>query len=149
MRFEELYKTLSEKKYYVFSLEDICAFFPQTKRITIKQYLSRWKKSGYIAALRKGHYELTFPERRALSDMYLANKIYSPSYVSLETALSHYSLIPEVSMAVLSVTPKTTRRFKNDHGLFIFYGSRERFCGHTFDIDRKHCISSLVLSVIS
>jgi predicted transcriptional regulator of viral defense system len=86
----------------------------------VKQELSRWKKSGLIAPLRKGLYELLFPERRALSDLYLANRIYAPSYISLETALSHYSLIPEVSMAVLSVTSKLTRQFKNDHGLFIY-----------------------------
>ena len=46
--------------------------------------------------------------------------MYEPSYVSLETALSHYSIIPEVSMTVTSVTVKPTRRFRNRHGLFIY-----------------------------
>ena len=134
MRFEAFCKTLSEKKYYVFSLEDICVFFPKEKRDTLKQYLSRWKKSGHMAALRKGLYELTFPERRVLSDMYLANKIYAPSYVSLDTALSHYSLIPEVSMAVLSITPKPTRRFKNEHGLFVYRSVQPKaFCGYRIE----------------
>jgi hypothetical protein len=52
--------------------------------------------------------------------MYVASRLYSPSYVSLETALSNYSIIPEVSMAVTSVTTKPTRTFKNQHGLFIY-----------------------------
>ena len=134
MRFEELCKTLSEKKYYVFSLEDVCVFFPKEKKDTLKQYLSRWKKSGRVATLRKGLYELTFPERRVSSDMYLANKIYAPSYVSLDTALSHYSLIPEISMAVLSITPKPTRRFKNDHGLFVYRSVQPKaFCGYRIE----------------
>ena len=134
MRFEEVYKVLSGKKYYVFSYGDVCVFFPKEKKATVKQYLSRWKKSGLIAPLRKGLYELTFPERYTISDMYLANKIYSPSYVSLETALSHYSMIPEVSMAVTSVTSKSTRRFKNNHGLFIYHSVQSKaFCGYTIE----------------
>jgi predicted transcriptional regulator of viral defense system len=134
MRFEEVFKELTEKKYYVFSCEDLCAFFSFEKKTTIKQYLSRWKKGGLVAALRKNLYELTYPKPYGISDMYLANKIYAPSYVSLETALSHYSLIPEVSMAVTSITAKTTRRFKNNHGLFIYRSVRpQAFRGTTIE----------------
>ncbi len=134
MRFEDLCKKLSEKKYYVFSFEDACLLFPKEKRTTLKQYLSRWKKNAFIEPIRKGLYELVYPERHVLSDMYLANKIYGPSYVSLETALSHYSLIPEVSMAALSITAKPTRRFKNHHGLFIYRSVQPKaFCGYTID----------------
>jgi len=131
MRFEELCTVLSGKKYYVFTVEDVCVFFPGEKKSALKQYLSRWKKAGRIARLKKGLYELIYPDRRHLSDLVLANKIYSPSYVSLETALSHYNLIPEVSMAVVSVTTKPTRRFKNDHGLFVYRSVQPKaFCGY-------------------
>jgi len=134
MRFEEVYRTFSREKYYVFSVEDLCVFFPKEKKATVKQYLSRWKKSGLIASLRRGLYELVFPERRILSDLYLANKIYSPSYVSLETALSHYSMIPEVAMAVMSVSSKPTRRFKNHHGLFLYRSVQPKaFSGYTLE----------------
>lgn len=134
MRFEALCKVLSAKKYYVFTVEEVCVFFPGEKRGTLKQYLSRWKKAGRIARLRKGLYELVYPAPRPLSDMVLANKIYTPSYVSLETALSHYSLIPEVSMAVVSVTTKATRRFKNDHGLFVYRSVQPKaFCGYRIE----------------
>lgn len=134
MKFEELYKTFSGNNYYVFSFEDVCVFFPKEKKATLKQYLSRWKKSGFIAPLRRGLYELVFPQPRILSDMVLANRIYSPSYVSLETALSHYSMIPEVSMAALSVTTKPTRRFKNHHGLFVYHSVQPKaFCGYTIE----------------
>ena len=134
MRFEDVYKALSAKNYYVFSADDVCTFFPGEKKTTVKQYLSRWKKSGLIAPLRKGLYELTFPHPRGLSDLYLANKMYSPSYVSLETALSHYGLIPEVSIAAMSVTSKPTRRFKNSHGLFIYRSVQPKaFSGYTIE----------------
>ena len=41
----------------------------------------------------------------------LANKIYNPSYVSLDTALSHYDMIPETVYSITSVTTKATREF--------------------------------------
>lgn len=134
MRFEEVYKALAGTKYYVFSCEDLCAFFPAQKKTTVQQYLCRWKKSRMVSSLRRDLYELTFPHPYGLPDMHLANKIYAPSYVSLETALSHYGMIPEVSMAVTSITARPTRRFKNSHGLFIYHSIRTKaFCGYTIE----------------
>jgi len=131
MRFQELYKKLIKERYYVFSFEDLRVFYPDENPSSLRQYLSRWRKNGWIGSLRKGLYELTFPEDRTIPDFFMANKMYSPSYISLETALSYYSILPEVSMAVLSVTPKATRRFKNIHGLFIYRTIRpEAFCGY-------------------
>ena len=126
MRFQETYKELIAKKYYIFSFEDLCIFYPEEKRSNLRQYLSRWKKQEWIRSLRKGLYELTYPEGRSVSDFYIANKMYAPSYISLETALSYYSIIPEVSMAVVSVTSKVTRRFKNLQGLFLYRSVRPK-----------------------
>lgn len=134
MRFQDTYRKLMEKKYYVFSFEDLCIFYPEEKRSSLRQYLSRWKKQGWIGSLRNGLYELTFPEGRGVPDFFIANKMYAPSYISLETALSYYSIIPEVSMAVVSVTSKITRRFKNDHGLFIYRSIQpEAFRGYVIE----------------
>ncbi|MBU1261922.1 type IV toxin-antitoxin system AbiEi family antitoxin domain-containing protein [bacterium] len=120
MNFKDLYKTLERNKYYIFSYEDILSFYPDERRESLKKTIYRWKKKGWIYPLKRGLYELTYPKDFNTSDMYIANKLYGPSYVSLETALSNYSLIPEVSMAVTSITTKPTRRFKNKHGLFIY-----------------------------
>ncbi len=134
MRFQEAYKKLVEKRYYVFSFEDLCVFYPKEQRSSLRQYLSRWKKQGWIGALKKGLYELTFPENHSLPDLFIANKMYEPSYISLETALSYYSILPEVSMAVVSVTSKITRRFKNTHGLFVYRSVRpEAFRGYVIE----------------
>lgn len=120
MKFDDLYRNLERNKYYVFSLSDIIAFYPHEKKDVVKIMVDRWKKKGWIAALKKGLYELTYPGDRIIPDLAIAGRLYSPSYVSLETALSNFSLIPEVSMAVTSVTTKPTRRFRNKHGLFIY-----------------------------
>ncbi len=120
MRFEAFYKTLDKNKLYVFSYADILSFFPRKNKAEFKKMFFRWRKKGWIQRLKRGLYELTYPRDFVIPDVYIANKLYSPSYISLETALSDYSIIPQVSMAVTSITTKPTRRFKNKHGLFIY-----------------------------
>ena len=131
MCIEDVIRLLSVKKFPVFSFEELSAFYPAQKPETLKKSLFRWKKRGWIKALRKGLYELTFPVDLKIPDLYLANRIYAPSYISLETALSQYALIPEVAMAVVSVTCRTTRRFQNHHGLFLYRTIQPKaFCGY-------------------
>ncbi len=121
MNFNEVYKVLEQNRYYVFSYDDAISFFPKKKRNNLKQLIYRWKEKGWIVSLKRGLYELTYPKEFNIPDLHVAHKLYSPSYISLETALSHYSIIPEVSMAVTSITTKPTRKFKNKHGLFIYH----------------------------
>ncbi len=141
MNFKDLYKTLEKNKYYVFSHGDLLSFYPDEKKHNLKKLIYRWKEKGWIYPFKRGLYELTYPKDFTIPDMYIANKLYSPSYVSLETALSNYSIIPEVSMAVTSITTKPTRRFKNRHGLFTYRTVKpDAFTGYyvekqrTFDI---------------
>ncbi|MDO9464626.1 MAG: hypothetical protein Q7J67_04945 [bacterium] len=131
MKFKDLYKTLEEYKYYVFSYEDILSFYQDEKKYNLKKMIFRWKKKEWIYPLKRGLYELTYPKDFNIPDMYVANKLYSPSYVSLETALSNYSIIPEVSMAVTCITTKPTRTFKNKHGLFMYRTiKQDKFTGY-------------------
>src|SRR5690606_39269280 len=51
---------------------------------------------------------------------YTANKIYSPSYVSLQMALKFYNLIPEEIFQITSVSTKKTTEFKTDLGNFSY-----------------------------
>ncbi len=50
----------------------------------------------------------------------LANLIYGPSYISLEYALSYYSLIPERVETVTSVTSKHAKKFSTPIGIFSY-----------------------------
>ncbi|OGS18298.1 MAG: hypothetical protein A3J83_06370 [Elusimicrobia bacterium RIFOXYA2_FULL_40_6] len=134
MKFNDIFSILEKNKYYVFSYGDLLSFFPKEKKQNLKKLLYRWKNKGFINSLKRGLYELTYPKNFTIPDLYIANKLYSPSYISLETALSNYSIIPEVSMAVTSITTKPTRRFKNDHGLFIYRTIRpEAFIGYNVE----------------
>ncbi len=114
-------QVLQKNRFYLFSLDELRVFYPNESSANLKKELYRWRSKGLIVRLKKGLYELAFPQDMAIPDMVIANKLYEPSYVSLETALSYYSIIPEVAMAVTSITTKPTRRFKNKHGLFLYH----------------------------
>ncbi|MFA5687664.1 MAG: hypothetical protein WC959_00705 [Kiritimatiellales bacterium] len=78
-------------------------------------------RSGEIIRVKKGLYVFgphrrKFPVCREL----LANLIYGPSVVSLESALAYYRLIPERVDAVTSVTTGRPGRFETPLGLFIY-----------------------------
>jgi hypothetical protein len=88
---------------------------------TLKVQLSKWKKKGLVRPLRRGLYVLGRAERQIEpSRFYLANQMYLPSYVSLESALAFYGMIPEFVGATTSVTPRKTARFENDFGIFTY-----------------------------
>jgi predicted transcriptional regulator of viral defense system len=85
----------------------------------------RWTKAGYLVRLRQGLY--TFPEYKEKPGMatFFAGRIYSPSYVSLHTALSFYGLIPEAVVQITSVTALKTMSFKNDFGDYTYQSVRD------------------------
>ncbi len=71
-------------------------------------FLSRNVKKKNIIKLKNGFYSFAGDY---INEMLIANKIYEPSYVSLEYALSFYNIIPETVYSITSVTTKTTREF--------------------------------------
>ena len=82
--------------------------------------LDRWEKQGKLIRLRQGYY--TFPALKGHGDapFYFANKMYAPSYISLESALSFYGMIPEGVIQITSVTARKTKTFQNQFGNFIY-----------------------------
>jgi len=80
----------------------------------------RWVKNGLLIRLRQGYY--TFPEYKSKPDfvLYLANRIYRPSYVSLHTAMAFYGMIPEAVVQFTSVTSLKTASFNNDFGEYVY-----------------------------
>lgn len=120
MKYIDLYKRLEESRLYLFSTQDLFCLFPKLKKEVLRQQIHYWKKRNWIRALKNGLYALIYPQEKNIPDLFLANKLYSPSYVSLETALSIYNIIPEVAMGVTSITTKPTREFRNYYGFFRY-----------------------------
>ena len=96
------------KDFVVFSLADIRKVEPKFHRAR----LNEWQEKGYIKKLRRGFYMFSDLVLNEETLFLIANRLYSPSYVSLETALSFYGLIPEGVYSLTSVSTKKTASFK-------------------------------------
>lgn len=78
-------------------------------------------RSGVIVRVKKGLYVFGEAYRKGpYCRELLANLMYGPSLVSLETALGYHGLIPERVEAVTSVTTGRARRFETPVGLFVY-----------------------------
>lgn len=79
------------------------------------------KDKGVLKFVKRGLYipgenaNMQIPESSLI-----ANHIYGPSYLSMETALSHYGLIPERVYAVTSMTIKGSKDFRTSIGLYSY-----------------------------
>lgn len=99
-----------------FSLREVEKAYPDFER----ENLLNWQKKGYLIRLRNGWYSLSNNIDSRHDLYFIANKIYHPSYVSMESALSHYGWIPEGVFAVTSLTTLKTKTFQTPAGSFIY-----------------------------
>ena len=103
----------------------------------LRRQVREWVKKGYLLVLKRGEYVFS-PEYRkvGLSNLFIANFLVSPSYLSLEFALGFYGLIPEKVVAFTSVTTKKTRTIKNPLGVFEYRSVKEGlFFGYRKELD--------------
>jgi len=99
-----------------FSIREIEKHFPGFD----SRRLVEWQQKGYIRKLRNGYY--CFSDKQ-VSESFLyftANELYSPSYVSLETALSEYGFIPEGVFQITSCSTRKTHYFETPVGGFTY-----------------------------
>lgn len=73
-----------------------------------KYFLEKYTGEGLLVRLKKNLYAV---RSRFPHETEIANRLYAPSYLSLEYALSYYGMIPETVYAVTSVTTMPTREF--------------------------------------
>lgn len=78
-------------------------------------------RSGFLISLRRGLYvpgpELDLPLPHFFV---IANHLRGPSYISLETALAHWGMIPERVYEISSITLKTSRNYDTPIGRFTY-----------------------------
>ena len=76
---------------------------------------------GELVHLRRGLYLLGEKYRRQSLNLFeLAQKIYGPSYISFESALSQRGWIPEAVYSVTSASFNRSKKFQNVLGLFSY-----------------------------
>lgn len=86
-----------------------------------KDKIANLERNGSIIRLKKGVFVVS-PElsEQKISRELVANHLYGPSYISLESALSFYGLIPEKVYSVRSVTTKRAKHFETPIGNYDY-----------------------------
>jgi hypothetical protein len=116
MDFSKLLSTFEEQP---ITHQILASLLSQYKRPNDK--IKALKDKGIIKSVKRGIYipghnvNIRVPESGLI-----ANHIYGPSYLSMETALSHYGLIPERVYTVTSMTTKASKEFNTSIGLYTY-----------------------------
>ncbi|MGH7497017.1 MAG: type IV toxin-antitoxin system AbiEi family antitoxin domain-containing protein [bacterium] len=87
----------------------------------VRRQLSRWTKAGRLYQLRRGLYALAPPFQKVKPHPFvIANHMVRGSYVSCQSALAYYDLIPEYVPVITSVTALRPARWETQFGVFEF-----------------------------
>lgn len=119
------------RPFWVFSVGDVKKQFPSMNLMN----LVRWQEKGYILKLRNRWYAFNDAKSHENIEWLAANLIYSPSYVSLHTALSWYNLIPEMIATCTSVTTLKTNKFLTPLGSFNYHRIKPELFGFGYVLE--------------
>ena len=102
----------------------VASLFPEIKYKHNK--ISSLEKRGDLIRLKQGLY-VVHPDvsQKSLSLFLIGNHLYGPSYISLQSALRHYGLIPEQVFTICSMTTKPTQIFRNSMARFEYVHTDE------------------------
>jgi predicted transcriptional regulator of viral defense system len=100
--------------------------------IDVRRQLSRWTKAGRLYKLRRGLYALAPPFQKVKPHPFvIANRMMRSSYVSLQSALGYYGLIPDIVPVTTSVTTGRTNQWETPLGVYTFrHIKTELFSGY-------------------
>lgn len=100
----------------IFSITDVIKIFPDfdSKRLV------EWQKKNYLRKIINKWYVFTETPVDEMLLYRISNCIYRPSYVSLETALSFYGLIPEAVYSPQAISTRKTISYSTPVGTFCY-----------------------------
>jgi predicted transcriptional regulator of viral defense system len=124
MRFEKLLRLLDGEPLFRSSLlltDDLSVN-------SMRKQLSRWVSKGKIIQLKRGLYAVASPYRvKELHPFLIANMLKRASYVSLQSALEYYGMIPEYVPTVTSVTTGRPGVIGSAFGRYQYRHIKKRF----------------------
>lgn len=112
----------------IFTINDVLKIFPNFRQ----QTLYDWEKDGYIKKIRNKYYVFADENLNNLGFFLISNKIYQPSYISLELALNYYGIIPEEVMQITAICTRKSNAFETEFGIFSYRSIKyELFWGYS------------------
>jgi len=123
------------EKLPLFTFDDLAGI--EKDRSYLGIILHRHEEAGKFLRLKRGVYTasnyIEKMKNRGQIEMFmdfLANFLYKPSYLSLETVLYRHNILTDVPFHLTSITKNKTIVFKNKLGHFFYYKIKPSlFCG--------------------
>jgi len=130
MKYEELERIFKTRPF--FETYELVTLFNEPEP-QIMSRISRWVKQGKLIRLRRGKYLLASPYQKKGADLfYISNYLYTPSFISLFTALQHYHCIPEEVHVIQAITTRQTAAWDTSIGRFRYFSTvPDRFFGYS------------------
>lgn len=107
MKTIDMIKTISRTGRRIFTVADIAKLVGSNNANTIYKTVERLIKNGILSKLNKGLYFATATP----PDLFeIANGLYVPSYVSLESALYRYGVVSQAPYTITSVSTNRSKK---------------------------------------
>ncbi len=134
MTWQDLTLTITTSFFYTYQLPRL---FPDETQTQINSQLWRWTNQGKLIRLKQGLY--IFSQSRSktnLNEFTISHLLYQPSYVSLESVLNNYGIIPDIPWETTAINPLTTKKFQTPLGNYSFSKIHQSlFFGYRFYAD--------------
>lgn len=121
----DIITSLQKKQITLFTLADFSKLFTIYNQQTLYKKIARLEAKKIIQKLIKGKYRFML---HPVNDFLIANFLYQPSYISLESALSFYGIITGFPYQITSITIKKPKAIELDHQEFKY----SRIANHLF-----------------
>ncbi|HEX9722251.1 MAG TPA: hypothetical protein VGA53_03215 [Candidatus Paceibacterota bacterium] len=113
----EAIQILQKNHKRIFHTSDLGKLFSAENTNTLNKQIKGLIEAGVLTRIIKGFYYLTSNKP---TDFELANILYRPSYISLESALNYYGILVQSPQQITSVTTKLTRTIENAGKVFSY-----------------------------
>jgi len=110
-------KLLHSKEIPLFSLNELGSIFGIENRQTLYKKVQRLEKNKILKKLIKGKYLFSL---KPTGDFTMANFLYQPSYISMESALSFHSIITGFPYQITSITIKKPKEFTVNKKIYAY-----------------------------
>ena len=113
-----LTKRVMEARGPFFTASQLSVLLEISKESSLFKVVQRLLKAGLLVRVERNKYART----DSLGNHFgLANFLYEPSYVSFESALSHWGILSQFPVEVTSATVKLSRRKKFARHIYCYY----------------------------
>jgi predicted transcriptional regulator of viral defense system len=120
---------LQKNNLKIFTLADVQKLLNTRNTNTAYKFIQRLIKKKVVQKLKNGLYCYNI---ESLDDFQIANFLYSPSYISVETALNFYGMLRQFPYTITSVTSKKSKKFVFNNKVFEYiHFAPKYFYGYT------------------